>query len=85
MSRTAAGKTKRPLKDELAPEYLFDYSKAKPNRFAEQAAAEPLVVLLDEDIASVFRTAESVKSVLRALIKTMPESPRHKPARRAAR
>ncbi len=59
--------------DELLPEYDFDYSKARPNRFAGQVDyKEQLVVVLDPDIAQVFTTPEAVKAVLRALIATMP-------------
>jgi hypothetical protein len=58
---------------ELAAEYRFDYSKARPNRFAARARAESRTVILDPDIAAVFTTAESVNAVLRALIQTMPK------------
>jgi len=64
--------------DELRPEYDFDYSKARPNRFAGQVDKSQVVVMLDPDISEVFTTSESVNAVLRALIKTMPP----KPARR---
>jgi hypothetical protein len=58
--------------DELLAEYQFDYQKAKPNRFATQAEKQPLtVVVLDEDVAQVFKTPESVNKVLRALIESM--------------
>ena len=57
---------------ELRPEYRFDYRKAKPNRFADEAVKGGFVVLVDEDIAEVFQTPESIKEVLRALIATMP-------------
>jgi hypothetical protein len=61
--------------DELLPEYHFDYKKAKPNRFATQSGKQLLkVVVLDEDVAQVFTTPESVNQVLRALIETMPQS-----------
>ena len=59
--------------DDLHPEYDFDYSKAKPNRFAGRVKNDDqLVVVLDPDIAEVFTTPEDVKAVLRALIATMP-------------
>ncbi len=62
-----------PSDDELMPEYNFDYQKAKPNRFAARAGKPALkVVVLDEDVAQVFTTPESVNQVLRALIDTMP-------------
>jgi hypothetical protein len=59
--------------DELMSEYNFDYQNAKPNRFAARAGKQALkVVVLDEDVAQVFTTPESVNKVLRALIDTMP-------------
>jgi hypothetical protein len=63
------------LDDDLLPEYDFDYSKAKPNRFAA-SVNQPLlkVVVLDEDVAQVFTTPESVNKVLRGLIESMPHS-----------
>jgi hypothetical protein len=61
------------MSDELAKEYRFDYSKARPNRFATKAKAGSRTILLDPDIAAVFTTPESVNAVLRALIATMPK------------
>jgi len=69
--------------DDLRPEYRFDYRKAKPNRFAAEAVKGGFVVLVDEDIAEVFQTPESIKDVLRALIAAMPPRKGPKsPARR---
>lgn len=60
--------------DELLDEYCFDYQKAKPNRFVvRNKMNKPTVVVLDEDVAQVFTTPESVNNVLRALIQTMPQ------------
>lgn len=59
-------------REDMQPEYHFDYTKAKPNRFAAKQADGSLVVVLEPDIVEVFSTAESVKRVLRALIATMP-------------
>ena len=70
---------------ELRPEYRFDYSKAKPNRFAAQAQAGPLVVVLEEDIARVFPTPESVKAVLRAIISIMRPAAKSRSAKPPAR
>jgi len=58
--------------DDLLPEYRFDYSKARPNRFADRIAKDSVVVVLDPDVAKVFKTPEAVNEVLRALIATMP-------------
>jgi hypothetical protein len=57
----------------MASEYRFDYKKAKPNRFAERMKNEPLVVLIEPDIAKVFTSAEQVNKALRALISAIPE------------
>jgi hypothetical protein len=57
---------------ERRPEYRFDYRKALPNRFAGRIDHRQVVVMLDPDIAKVFTTPESVNTVLRALIATMP-------------
>lgn len=59
--------------DGLLPEYKFDYSKARPNRFVADAAAK-LMIALDPDVAAVFTSQETVNRVLRALIQVMPSS-----------
>ncbi|MEG4799932.1 hypothetical protein QUB63_08110 [Microcoleus sp. ARI1-B5] len=60
--------------EELLAEYQFDYKKANPNRFAAQSGKQLLkVVVLDEDVAQVFTTSESVNKVLRALMESMPQ------------
>ena len=62
----------------MQSEYDFDYSKAKPNRFAGRISKERLVVLLDPEVSEVFTTPESVNAVLRALITALPESTKRK-------
>jgi hypothetical protein len=59
--------------DELKAEYTFDYTQAKPNRFASIPNGSR-VVLLEPDVAKVFATPEQVNAVLRALIATMPKN-----------
>jgi glyceraldehyde-3-phosphate dehydrogenase/erythrose-4-phosphate dehydrogenase len=55
--------------DDLATEYVFDYSKAKLNRFATRVAnANMTVIVLDADIAQAFPTSEAVNQALRQLI-----------------
>lgn len=66
-------KTKTRKVEEMASEYRLDYRKAKPNRFAERMKTEPLVVLIEPDIAKVFTTPEQVNKALRALISAIPE------------
>ena len=57
-------------KDDLLPEYEFDYSKAKPNCFPDEGSRT--VVVLDEELSGVFKTPESVSKALRALLEAMP-------------
>ena len=63
---------KKAKTDGLRSEYRFDYTKAKPNRFATQAQPGAVAVLLDPDVAEFFKTGESVNTVLRALMTAMP-------------
>jgi hypothetical protein len=72
MKNTSQAKAKARPVSGLRPEYRFDYAKAKPNRFAEQARPCAVAVLLDPDVARFFKDAESVNAVLRALMTTMP-------------
>lgn len=57
----------------MRPEYDFDYNKARPNRFTGRVNQDQLVVVLDREISQVFTTPESVITVLRALITSMPK------------
>lgn len=84
MKKTGASKGHSRVSEELRPEYHFDYTKAKRNRFAARAQKGPLVVVLDEDIARVFKTPESVKAVLRAIATTMPPRGKRAAAKRSA-
>ena len=72
MKNTSDTKSKQLRSDDLKPEYRFDYSKSKPNRFASENPKLSLTVQLDPDVAKVFQNAESVNTVLRALLTTMP-------------
>jgi hypothetical protein len=74
MKETQDAETQNTVDDDLLPEYHFDYSKARPNRFAGKIARGSRLVTLDPDVAEVFTTPESVNAVLRALIATMPQN-----------
>jgi hypothetical protein len=54
--------------DELRTHYEFDYSKARPNRFASRLGGESIAVVLDPDVAAVFTTSEEANQALRVLI-----------------
>lgn len=72
MKTAATSKPPLDLSGELKPEYRLDYSKAKPNRFAKRMQAGSFAVVLDPDVAKVFRDAEAVNTALRALVAAMP-------------
>jgi hypothetical protein len=76
MKKTSSPKTRAKPAAGLQPEYRFDYAKAKPNRFADATQPGAVAVLLDPDVARVFKSADSVNAVLRALVTTMPRRPR---------
>jgi hypothetical protein len=63
---------------DLLPEYRFDYRRAQPNRFAGEGSKQEVSVILDEDVAEVFTTPESVNKALRALIEVVPQVKRLK-------
>lgn len=53
--------------DELLPEYELDFSKSKPNSYAEKYRRMKLTVLLDSDVAEDFPSSEAVNEALRFL------------------
>jgi hypothetical protein len=83
MKKTYSAKSRGSASDAMLPEYNFDYRKARPNRFAERIYKDRRVVILDPDISRVFSTSESVNTVLRALITTMPKPEKVKTARKS--
>ena len=72
MKKTSGTKESKHQRDELRPEYRFDYKQTRPNRFAKDLQGKTLMVVLDPDVAKVFRDGESVNAVLRALLTVMP-------------
>jgi hypothetical protein len=82
MKKTRTSKTQAAESHEMLPEYNFDYRQARPNRFAGRLNEEHLVVLVDQDVAQVFTTAESVNNVLRAVITALPKDAKPKASRK---
>jgi hypothetical protein len=72
MKNTSQARTKTKSVKGLRAEYRFDYTKSKPNRFATRIAPGAVAVMLDPDVARVFKTAEAVNGVLRAVAAAMP-------------
>lgn len=51
--------------DEILPEY--DFSKARPNKYASRYAKGTIVITLDPDVAAMFPGARQANEALRAL------------------
>ena len=81
MKKTLIAKASQAEAPEMLPEYNFDYSQARHNRFAGKLSGERLVVLLDPEVAQVFTTPEAVNTVLRALVTALPKDAKPKRVR----
>jgi hypothetical protein len=57
----------------MRPEYRFDYRSSRPNRFASLMKGGTVAIVLDPDVASIFRSSESVNSLLRSVINAFPK------------
>jgi len=66
--KQAARTTDRNSRGDMSREYRFDYSKSRSNRFAKHVAKQAVVVVLDPDVAKVFRDPRRVNALLRATI-----------------
>ena len=80
--KMSASKSRKVESQDMLPEYNFDYSKARPNRFAGRISEERLVVLLDPEVSQVFTTPEAVNTVLRALVAALPKGTKRKAGRK---
>lgn len=78
MKRTSNRKAKRVSTDDLRREYRFDYRRSRPNRFANRIRAGSIAVVLEPDVASVFRSSEDVNALLRSVIAAVPAKSRSK-------
>ncbi|MFY9620430.1 MAG: hypothetical protein WAM70_01425 [Pyrinomonadaceae bacterium] len=76
MKKTSNIKHRKQRDADMQPEYDFDYSKAKPNRFAGHISKDQTVVLLDPELSKVFTDSESVNAALRTLIAAVPKKTR---------
>jgi hypothetical protein len=73
MKKTWTPKRTTDSPDALSPDYRFDYGKSKPNRFAAKMSQNAVTVVLDPDVAAVFKSSRTVNTLLRSVIKAMPE------------
>jgi hypothetical protein len=78
-------KGKRRPRDEMRPEYDFDYSTAARGKYYRRLLKEGTnVVVLDPDVAKAFRDSAAVNEALRSLLK-MSEATRRLTARSGRR
>lgn len=73
--------------DDLRQEYRFDYSKARPNPYASQLKGLAVAVVLEPDVAAVFRSSQAVNTALRRVVAAIPRRARKgaPPRRRGGR
>ncbi|MBL0143748.1 MAG: hypothetical protein IPP91_16980 [Betaproteobacteria bacterium] len=63
-------KTKASTVNELRPEYEFEYSKAERGKYYQRLLKEGAnIVVLEPDVAKVFRDSASVNEALRVMLK----------------
>ena len=75
----------RTERDEVRPEYDFDYSTAVRGKYDRRLLKEGAnVVVLDPDVARSFRSSAAVNEALRALL-TLSEATRRLTTRSSAR
>jgi hypothetical protein len=60
--------------DGLLPEYDFNYQKARSNRFAISEQDREITIVLEPDVAKIFKTSQDVNKALRAIISAMPQT-----------
>jgi hypothetical protein len=74
MKKRSVRKKRKIERDNMRAQYRFDYSKAKPNRFAAKMSRRTVAVVLEPDVAAVFKSSQAVNAFLRSVISAMPES-----------
>ena len=74
MKKTPRRKKSNSRGDDLRAEYRFDYGNAEPNRFAAAMSEGTVAVVLEPDVAAVFKSSQAVNSFLRSVISAMPKS-----------
>lgn len=63
--------------DDLRPEYKrSDFKRLERGKYYDRARVNSNVVVLDSGVALVFRSPESVNSLLRSVIKALPKNAR---------
>jgi hypothetical protein len=77
MKKTLVRKKTPAKRETLRSEYRFDYSKSKPNRFAAKMPEDTVAVVLEPDVAAVFKSSEAVNALLRSILSALSSSERN--------
>lgn len=57
--------------DDLQPEYIVDYTKAKKNPYFNK---HKVFIEIDEEVADAFESSESINNILRTIVKSIPKN-----------
>jgi len=74
MRKNSDSKKRRASRNGMSKEYRFDYSRAKPNRFAGRISKDAVAVVLEPDVAARFRSSQAVNAFLRAVLSALPKA-----------
>ena len=81
-AKSKSVRSKRRRREEVLQEY--DFSRARPNKYAARYARNTIVVTLDPDVAAVFPGARQVNDALRTLAGVMKKRRSRRLSRRSA-
>jgi len=73
MKNMSSRKKHQTVRGAMRKEYRFDYRRAKPNRFAKKMSEGVVAVVLEPDVAAIFKSSEAVNALLRSVITAMPD------------
>ena len=76
MKKKLPRKRGQPKQEKLSAEYRFDYRKSKANRFAAAMSGGAIAIVLEPDVAAVFKSSKTVNALLRSVISAVPQSKR---------
>jgi hypothetical protein len=74
MKKTSRQPRRATRTDDVRPEYQFDYSRSRSNRFAATLGPQTVAVVLEPDVARVFDSSRSVNTLLRSVIAAVPSA-----------
>jgi hypothetical protein len=73
MTKISPNKKVTVSRGRMRKEYRLDHKRSKPNRFAEMMSPGVVAVILEPDVAAVFKSSEAVNAILRSVIAAVPE------------